>query len=235
MNSMAYETGLEWGYPEHGKDWQEAGTTCDFCKDDDSVKVAGVKDVVTKIIHLAMSKEKAMDMTERVVGFWANRIAGNLSVPENFDLHEEYDGFMIYSGGNDWEAFFRTIVVIPKRPLYESNSMVWIVVENPDKDNFDNFYDHGKKVYNKWKEEYRKDKKAGGSGLPAWSRAMKSESVSCFLEDCGESFCSWKENREKTGGLRRGHSVGVEFIDKGDIESSLLEALQHCKDVTGQI
>jgi hypothetical protein len=32
MNALAYQYGLNWGYREHSKEWQQTNTQCDFCK-----------------------------------------------------------------------------------------------------------------------------------------------------------------------------------------------------------
>jgi hypothetical protein len=34
MNVMAYEAGLEWGYPWGSEEWKQCGTECDFCRGD---------------------------------------------------------------------------------------------------------------------------------------------------------------------------------------------------------
>ena len=35
MNSLAKQYGLPWGYHKYSKEWYEANTQCDFCKDED--------------------------------------------------------------------------------------------------------------------------------------------------------------------------------------------------------
>jgi len=42
MNALAYEYGLDWGYPEFSEEWKNTNTECDFCKDTKDKKQAAL-------------------------------------------------------------------------------------------------------------------------------------------------------------------------------------------------
>lgn len=33
MNALAHKYNIGWGYPEHSKEWNKCGTSCEFCKE----------------------------------------------------------------------------------------------------------------------------------------------------------------------------------------------------------
>ena len=92
-----------------------------------------------------------------------------LSVPENFDIIEEFkrDGISVWAGGNDWEAGITAVCARTKSSWRGDQEQVWFTLKAPkgltndnnqSKEKTDKYYEYGHEVSKKWsKVAKRKD------------------------------------------------------------------------------
>jgi hypothetical protein len=133
----------------------------------------------------------------------ATRSTGRFRQPENFDKADEGAGWVLYTGGNDWEDCATAVAVL--FPSDEKNQRVWFTIkfdkeptESKVKD-FEPLRAHAKKARLAWvraAKRVHKDDHEGSrswrSWLDAFKTALSSSEMKPFVDEWGVDATEWK-------------------------------------------
>jgi hypothetical protein len=120
--------------------------------------------------------------------------------PENFDPVAESRLWVMYAGGNDWEAGITWVAVI--FPSDESNRRVWFEVKHARKPNSDQSEEgqeqvkkHGEKAWRRWKQTalaaHRNKNHGARSWLDAFKSALESREMEPYVKAHGVDKTQW--------------------------------------------
>lgn len=145
---------------------------------------------------------KARQLLERIAGHTS------FSQPENFDKVDEGSGWVLYTGGNDWEMAPTAMAVI--FPGNEKSERVWATIKLPEglssSDADDVSHDsveaqelnnHAKKARTTWVRVARRiHGQEGESGFkPDWKKsfeqALADKELEPFVDESGNDKTQW--------------------------------------------
>ena len=128
--------------------------------------------------------------------------------PENWEKCGEGTGYVMYGGGNDWEACDTALWVVFSSD--EGNRRIWFKIKFPDgcnpgaessrKDEDEKCKKHAEKARQTWARIAREAHQNRNHGSRSWKDAFKtaihSKEMKPFVDEHGEEATNWSDVKE---------------------------------------